>query len=167
MTDATVVAAAGAAKAKFDYLRTNPIGYFILSTFGGAYVGLGIILIFAIGAPLSAAGSPFGKLVMGASFGIALSLVIMAGSELFTGNNMVMTIGILRRSVPPWALAAIWVISFVGNLAGSLALAWMVSESGVLGGAPHLAFIQKTVETKMHAPAQELFWRAVLCNWLV
>ena len=34
---------------------------------------------------------PFLKLVMGASFGIALSLVIFAGSELFTGSNMILT----------------------------------------------------------------------------
>ena len=36
---------------------------------------------------------------MGASFGIALALVIFAGSELFTGNNMVMAIGSLACEV--------------------------------------------------------------------
>ena len=36
---------------------------------------------------------------MGISFGVALSLVVMAGSDLFTGNNMVMTIGSLEKKV--------------------------------------------------------------------
>jgi len=167
MTGDTVEAVAGAAAKKARYLRESPSGYFILSALAGAYVGFGIILIFAIGAPLSAAGSPFTKVVMGASFGIALSLVIFAGSELFTGNNMVMMIGALKRASSPVALAAVWALSFLGNLAGSLLLAWLVAKSGVLGGAPQLGFVQKTVETKMHLPASELFVRGILCNWLV
>jgi nitrite transporter NirC len=125
------------------------------------------VLIFAIGAPLSAAGSPFTKVVMGASFGVALALVIFAGSELFTGNNMVMALGALKRRVSPGAVLAVWGLSFVGNLAGSLLLAWFVMKSGVLGGAPQLAFIQKTAETKMHLHFQDLFFRGLLCNWLV
>jgi nitrite transporter NirC len=104
---------------------------------------------------------------MGASFGVALSLVIMAGSELFTGNVMVMTVGLLRRTVSPGSLGGTWVVSFAGNLVGSLLLAWLVAQSGVFGGAPQLGFLQKTVETKMNLPAGDLFFRAMLCNWLV
>src|SRR6476660_10623228 len=95
MTETTVIAAAEAAKNKAAFLRSHPLGYFVLSALAGVYVGFGIVLIFAIGAPLSAAGSPLTKTVMGASFGIALSLVIFAGSGLFTGNNLFMTVGVL------------------------------------------------------------------------
>src|SRR4051794_9935668 len=112
MTENTVAAAAEAAKTKVGFLRSHPLGYFILSALGGVYVGFGIILIFAIGAPLLATNSPVAKLAMGASFGIALSLVIIAGAELFTGNNMIMTIGLLRRTASPSALIAIWLVSF-------------------------------------------------------
>jgi nitrite transporter NirC len=167
MTDATVLAAAESARAKFAYLRSNPLGYFILSMLAGVYIGFAIVLVFAIGAPLSAAGSPFTKTVMGASFGVALALVIFAGSELFTGNNMVMAVGGLKGRVPAWGVGAIWMVSFVGNLVGSLGLAWLVMRSGVLGGAPQAAFIEKTVDTKMHLDTGELFFRGVLCNWLV
>jgi nitrite transporter NirC len=167
MTGDTVDIIAGAARKKADFLRSTPLGYFILSALAGVYVGFGIILIFAIGAPFAAASHPALKLVMGASFGIALSLVIFAGSELFTGNNMVMTIGLLKRTVSPANLVSVWTVSFIGNLVGSLGLAWLVAQSGVLGGAPQLGFIQKTVETKMNLPSSELFFRAVLCNWLV
>src|SRR5438067_13901506 len=116
MTEDTIIAAAAAAQKKLAYLKSNPIGYFILSALAGVYVGFGIVLIFAIGAPLMAVNSPAAKLAMGASFGIALSLVIIAGSELFTGNNMVMAIGLLRRRVSPWAVGAVWLVSFAGNL---------------------------------------------------
>jgi nitrite transporter NirC len=165
--DESIVAAGEAAGAKSGLLRTHPLGYFVLSMLAGIYVGFGIVLIFAVGAPLMAVNAPIAKLVMGASFGIALSLVIFAGSELFTGNNMVMMIGVLRRNVSPLALCAVWLVSFVGNLVGSLALAWLVAKSGVLGAAPHLAIVEKTVATKMTLPAGTLFVRGILCNWLV
>jgi nitrite transporter NirC len=167
MTEDSIIAVAEAARAKAQFLRSHPLGYLTLSAMAGIYVGFGIVLIFAVGAPLLATSSPLAKLVMGASFGIALSLVIFAGSELFTGNNMVMTVGVLRRTASPVALAAIWLVSFAGNLLGSLALAWLVARSGVLGAAPHLVVVEKTVATKMSLPLGTLFFRGVLCNWLV
>jgi nitrite transporter NirC len=167
MTAETLEIVARAASAKAAYLREKPHGYLILSALAGVYVGFGIVLIFAIGAPLSAAGSPFLKFIMGASFGIALSLVVVAGSELFTGNTMVMTVGAVRRAISPAALANSWVLSFTGNLAGSLALAWVVAQSGALAGAPQADFIQKVAMAKMTLPFEDAFFRGVLCNWLV
>ena len=120
----TLVTVANAALAKSHSLRKTPLGYFVLSMMAGAYVGLGIVLIFAVGAPFAAASSPWTKTVMGAAFGIALSLVIFAGSELFTGNVMVMTVGALRRRVSAFDLGAVWTVRianahFVGKPPGA------------------------------------------------
>ena len=84
---------AAAAMKKVALMNNKPLSYLLLSMLAGMFVGLGILLIFTIGGLLSSAGFAGTKIVMGISFGIALSLVIMAGSELFTGNNFVMTIG--------------------------------------------------------------------------
>ena len=78
-----------------DYQQTSPLGYMVLAILAGVYLGFGITLIFSVGAPFAAEGSAAVKLVMGASFGIALTLIIFAGAELFTGNNMICTIGAL------------------------------------------------------------------------
>ncbi|MGZ6081234.1 MAG: formate/nitrite transporter family protein, partial [Myxococcaceae bacterium] len=126
-----------------------------------------IVLIFAIGAPLQAAGSGATKAVMGASFGVALTLVIFAGSELFTGNNLVMTVGLLSKTVNGAALTRVWIASFAGNLVGSLLLALATAASGVLGKVPAKDFVLGVVAAKMAAPASELFFRGVLCNALV
>lgn len=165
--DATVEKLALAAETKVAALRRSPLAYFLLSALAGIYVGFGIVLIFAIGAPLSAAGSPFVKAVMGAAFGIALSLVIFAGSELFTGNNLFLTLGVLTGRSRLRDLWLLWAWCFAGNLAGSLLLAWLVAQSGVLSADPQQAFILKTVSTKMTLPFWPLFARGVLCNWLV
>ncbi len=69
------------AEKKIAYMRKSPFGYFLLSALAGIYLGFGIVLIFSVGGPIAqSAYAPFLKLIMGASFGIALSLVIFAGS---------------------------------------------------------------------------------------
>ncbi len=152
---------------KVTYLESSPWGYVILAALAGVYLGFGITLIFSIGAPFAAEGSAALKLVMGVSFGIALTLVIFAGSELFTGNNMVGVIGALARHITWSQVGALFVWSLIGNLIGSLAVAWMVVQSGVVSAAPQAALIQKVAGIKMSLPAWELFVRGILCNWLV
>ena len=158
---------AGLAKKKVGFLADSPSGYVLLSAMAGVYLGFGIALIFSLGGPLMAAGSSVVKLVMGASFGIALTLVIFAGSELFTGNNLIGAIGGLSRSVSWGDVVHFNIWSWVGNLMGSLALAWLVVESGVLSKGPTADFIGKVAAMKMSLSAWELFVRGVLCNWLI
>ncbi len=152
---------------KRDFLNRSLPGYLVLSAFAGIYLGFSIALIFSVGAPFAAAASPAAKLVMGASFGIALTLVIFAGAELFTGNNMVGAIGGLSGGLS-WADVALFNFwSWAGNLVGSLGLAWLMAESGVLSKAPQLDMIQKVAAMKMGLGPWELFVRGILCNWLI
>jgi len=152
---------------KFSFLDQSLGGYLVLSMLAGVYLGFGIALIVSLGGPLAAAGSPLVKVVMGASFGIALTLVIFAGSELFTGNNMVGAIGGLSRAVTWSQVVQINFWSWFGNLVGSLALAWLVIQSGVFSKGPTADLIEKVAAVKMSLPAWELFTRGILCNWLI
>ena len=155
-----------AAKSKFQLLKENKIGYFISSMLAGIYVGLGIMLIFTIGGLLTSASSPATKIVMGLSFGVALSLVVFAGSELFTGNNFVMAVGSLNKSVTWGETGKVWIVSFIGNLVGSILAATLFYMAGLATG-PVGEFIAKTSEVKMSLTATELFFRGILCNMLV
>src|SRR3984957_14382805 len=92
----TVDQFAKTAAAKANFLRRSPGGFFVSSMLAGAYVGLGIILIFSVGSNLDPGIRP---LAMGASFAIALTLVIFAGSDLFPGHTMFMTIGWLQKRI--------------------------------------------------------------------
>src|SRR5437763_13077835 len=123
VVDDTIEAVSRAAGAKSRLLEGSLARYLVLAMLAGAYVGLGIVLIFAIGAPLAAAQSPFLKVVMGASFGVALTLVIFAGSELFTGNALVLAVGVLDGRSSWRELVSVWSWSYLGNLIGSVALA--------------------------------------------
>src|SRR3972149_914022 len=150
---------------KVAALKQNPLGFFVGSMMAGAYVGFGIILIFIVGSPVAPA---YQKLIMGASFGIALILVVFAGAELFTGHTMYMPLGWLRKTISGANLATVWPIVWIGNLIGSAGLAALF----VLGGAAGIvsdssSFLNQVASAKMNAPAIELLARAILCNWLV
>ena len=155
---------ANLAVAKENLLKKGLTKYLVLSLFAGLYVGLGIILIFTIGGVLG--DSPYKRVIMGASFGIALSLVLMAGSELFTGNNMIMTVGLLEKKVSWLTTLKIWLFSYIGNFAGSILAAWLFFMAG-LGNGSVGEFIVKTTELKMNAPFIDLFFKGILCNILV
>jgi nitrite transporter NirC len=161
----TVNGFAAAAAKKALLARRFPLSFLVGAMMAGAYVGLGIILIFSVGATIDPAWQ---RLVMGASFGIALTLVVFAGSELFTGLTMIMPLGWLRQQVGAGDLATVWAYSWLGNLLGALVLAAVFFAGGggvMLGDGAPLLF--KVAGAKMNAPAAELFARAVLCNWLV
>jgi nitrite transporter NirC len=156
---------AGVARQKSDFLKRSPLGFWISAMMAGAYVGLGIILIFSVGSDVDPG---YRALVMGASFGIALTLVVFAGSDLFTGHTMFMPLGLLRGKVGWRDLAACWATSWLGNLVGAGLLAVLFVAGGG-GNALHSksGLLLTVAAAKMNAPAAALFARAILCNWLV
>lgn len=154
-----------AAKIKMEYLKRSLVSYIAASILAGAYIGIGVVLIFSVGAPLAASGSAFLKTLMGVSFGIALTLVVFAGAELFTGNNMFMAIGLFKKEVSILEVLKVWSFSWLGNLLGSMLLGYLVVSSGAISHAN--SFIEKVSAAKMDMPAMQLFLRGILCNWLV
>ena len=157
-------AAANGAAGKLKLLNSHPLGYFLLSMLAGAYIGFGILLVFTLSGAL--AGAPYTKLVMGCCFGIALSLVVIAGAELFTGNNLVMTAGILRKTVTVGDACKLWLVCWLGNLAGSVLLALIFSLTGLYSDAT-LGAMTTAAAGKMTAGFIPLLARGILCNTLV
>ncbi len=153
-----------AALAKVQFLHRNLFGYFLMSMLAGIYIGVGVLLAFTAGGMLAEfAGA---KLVMGACFGVALSLVVMAGGELFTGNNFVMAAGMLSGKVEGKDAGFLWIVCYIGNLCGGLLLAALYHLSG-LGSGMVGQFINEAAQAKMQLAPMELFVRGILCNMLV
>lgn len=158
---------AGQAAAKLTHQRISITGHLIRSALAGMYVGVCIVLIFTIGAAVSQQAPHLVKLLMGVCFGGALTLVVFAGAELFTGSNMVLTLGLLSGRNGARDLAANWSWTWLGNLLGSVLLAVLVIRSGIFNTDPFKTFVLKIVEAKMTLPVEQLFIRAILANWLV
>jgi nitrite transporter NirC len=161
---------AGQAVAKLEGQRRSLTSHLVRSALAGMYVGAAIVLIFTIGGSLSVASPGVVRMAMGICFGGALTIVVFAGSELFTGSNLVLTLGVLTRKARVRDLLSNWLWTWVGNLAGSVLVAFMVVRAGLLDESafgPINAFVQKVVATKMNLPWEQLLWRAILANWFV
>jgi nitrite transporter len=157
-------AVANAASVKTKLFKTRPLASFIHSMLAGAYIGLGILLIFMLGTPLFAVKSAFQPLVMGATFGIALSLVMLAGADLFTGNVMVLPMGALKGSCSWMDAILVCISSYIGNFAGSILVAYLAYTAGIFSDP---SLVNAIAAKKIHAAPIALLSRGILCNWLV
>ena len=156
-----------AGRAKADFLEKNKVGYFVSALMAGLFIAFGGFITFTWGANLTINGAP--AMVRGAqsfSFAAALSLIVMAGAELFTGNNLVMAGSSLGGSVSWGETIKLWIVCYIGNLLGSLISAVGFQISGVPSGDVG-AYYAKIAETKMHLAPQELIFRGIFCNILV
>lgn len=153
-----------AAQNKVGLLRRDPLSYFLLSMLAGMYIGFGILLAFTVSGQLN--GASVTKLAMGAVFGVALSLVVIAGGELFTGSNFVLSVGLMTKKVSWTETLYLWLICWLGNACGSIVLALLYHATGlqVKGVATAMA---TTAVAKMSATPTQLLTRAILCNILV
>lgn len=166
-----VDAVSAAGQKKIDYCNKKTGKYFIASILAGFFVGLGILLIFSISGQLGA--QPYTKIIMGVSFGVALSLVIMAGSELFTGNNFVLGVTLLDKKAKIIEVIKLWIVCYLGNFVGAALVSLLFVGAGLAATGENVASngvgmaLQNTSALKMNGDFLMLFFKGVLCNILV
>ena len=161
-----MITAAGSAQNKLNLFSASTGKYLMASVLAGLYIGLGVLVMSVSGGVLSTAGHPAARFLNAFVFPVALTLVVFAGAELFTGNVFVMTAGLLEKKAGFSDVLHILLISYLGNLLGSLFCALLFQSTGLLSGNT-LAFILTTSETKMSLPALQLISRGIFCNLLV
>ena len=141
----------------------------ILGFFAGVYIGFGAQLAIMVTHDLAAfVGVGMSKLIGGAVFSMGLMLVVVAGAELFTGNNLIF-LSVLDRQVTVRRLLRNWTIVYFANLVGSVLLVFLMYWSGLwktdggLVGAKALSI----ANAKVNLTFLQAFARGILCNWLV
>ena len=142
--------------AKNNLLKKNPLGYFISSMVAGMFISFGSMVAFV-------------KLIQSVAFPSALSLVVMAGAELFTGNNLVMAAASLRKKVS-WAdTVKLWCVCWIGNLIASLlcVAAFQLTGLPTAGDGAIADYFIKISSAKVSLGVGEILVRAILCNILV
>jgi formate/nitrite transporter len=108
-------------------------------------------------------------LVTGGVFALGLVLVIIAGSELLTGNMALVPLAFLDRKVTLGRLSFNFFWVLVGNLLGSLFVAYFLAkETGVITADAPLARLASIAQAKGETETDwQIFLRAIGCNWLV
>ena len=145
---------------------------FELLVFGilaGMYIAFGANAAVSVlsGGTLDAGVARF---LAGSVFSVGLMLVLILGSELFTGN-ILMTIGVIYQRYSYLKVLRNWLVVYLGNFLGALIVAWLVSSSGLLSHNGELTSIGATAvniaENKLGLSFAEALSRGILCNILV
>lgn len=157
---------ASGAKKKTIILKNSPLRYTLMAALAGMYICMAVMLSYLLGATLHDAGSPMYKAVMALSFGIALCLIVYGGVELFTSNNLSMTVGALRKETTWKDAIAIWLLCWIGNLLGVIITSFFLAKSGVVSDSLG-EFFASYVENKSALTPMEMIIRGVFCNVMV
>ena len=153
-----------AALKKIKLFKEEKGAYFVSSMMSGVYVGLCMITILVMAGALDHFAGI--KILQGISFAAALSLVVFAGSELFTGNVFVMTAAVMQKKVVSLDAVKLCAYCYLGNLVGSVLIAALFLGTGYLQG-PVLEAAHSAMYYKTYPSFWELFVRGILCNVLV
>lgn len=163
----------------------------ILDKVSNAYVGKArasskklLVLSFLAGAfiAMAAQGSTFasfnllanketlglGKLIQGLTFTPGLIFVLIAGAELFTGNNL-MIVSVVDKKLKLKELLRAWGIVYLGNFLGSVFVAFLLLKSGQWNNADALVGARTILiaNGKVNLGFSKAFVLGILCNWLV
>lgn len=143
------------------------ISMFVLSILAGAFIAFGAVFFTLV---IHDSTLPFGltKLIGGLVFCLGLILVVVAGAELFTGNNLIV-MAYVHKEITLYKLLRNWVIVYLGNLVGALSMVMWIyftrqwAGNGFLIGAKALMI----ANAKVNLPFMVALSRGVMCNVLV
>ncbi len=153
---------AGVAKARLDLLTL-----FVLAVLAGAYISLGGIfyLVIVTGSDLN---DGLIRVAGGLGFCLGLILVVIAGAELFTGNNLI-AMAWASRQIGFRDVIRNWVVVYAGNVAGCIATITLAAACDLAslssGGLGETAL--KVATAKVSLDWSVVFARGILCNALV
>jgi formate/nitrite transporter len=149
---------------------TSPwLSVLVLGILAGAYIGFGGLLSTAVTFDMAShLGTGFTKFMGGAVFSVGLMLVVIAGAELFTGNNLMIS-SALAKEITFGTMVKRWVLVYCTNFIGAIILALIFLGSGLwkTGGSALGETAVSIAYAKVSLGFIEALVRAIGCNWLV
>ena len=143
---------------------------FILGIFAGAYIAFGAALATLVSHDLPQhIGLGLTQVIAGGVFSVGLMLVVIAGAELFTGNNL-MLVSALDGRIRWRSLIEKWCLVYVANFVGAMVLVGIIYGSGLWRTGADFGVAKKALaiaKAKVELPFLAALLRGVACNWLV
>jgi formate transporter FocA len=143
------------------------VNLFALAVLAGAFIALGAAFFTTVTTSTDLGYGPT-RLLGGIAFSLGLVLVVIAGAELFTGNNL-MVMAWAGGRISPAQLLRAWAVVYAGNFTGAVGTALLAALSGQWRFANYAvgANALKIANAKVGLDLQEAFFLGVLCNGLV
>lgn len=141
--------------------------YFVYALLAGCYIAIGIAFSYSVGGALYASEALSGayKIALGVTFALAFILIIFAGAELFTGNVLYMSVGLLSGRTRLREALALLGFSFAANILGIALFCGLYASTKL--PATTSALILETVSAKLGLSFAQAFSRGIFCNILV
>ena len=152
----------GLAKARLPF-----VSMLMLSILAGAFIGLGALYFVIIKSDASL-GFAQGQMFGGIAFSLGLFLVVIAGAELFTGNNL-LVMAWADGKISTFEILRNWLVVFFGNFIGASGLALLVflsHHSDMNNGSIAHKYIDIAI-AKTTMPFWPAFFKGILCNVFV
>lgn len=161
---AKAVVESSVAKANADFTTLAILGFL-----AGGFIALAGAAAQTVTLGLGSwAGVGTVRFISGLIFSVGITMVIIGGAELFTGNSLMIT-GLCERRITLAQLLRNWTIVYLSNFLGALFVAWLYYESE-LWKTPGMEIANGFVNTaisKANMGFGPAFARGILCNWLV
>jgi formate/nitrite transporter len=154
--------AAGVTKARLATLPTLMLG-----AIAGGFIGLGALYFTIVASDLELTFA-MSRLLGGLAFSLGLILVVVAGAELFTGNNF-LVMAWADGKISTRELLRNWALVYPSNAVGAIGLAavvYLAHHADMNQGGVALTYV-KIAAAKTALPFWEAFFKGVLCNLLV
>ena len=147
--------------------RLPPLAMLMLGISAGGFIALGALYSVIVFADPTL---PFAvsRLLGGLAFSLGLVLVVIAGAELFTGNNL-LVMAWADRKITTWEVVRNWIVVYIANAIGAVGIVlvvWLAQHGSMNEGAVAAAYV-KVAAIKTALPFWEAFFKGVLCNLLV
>ncbi|WP_425449435.1 formate/nitrite transporter family protein [Dethiothermospora halolimnae] len=139
----------------------------LLGIFAGMFIGFGAHADITVMQTLGSFDVGIAKFMGAAVFPVGLMLVLVAGAELFTGNNL-MTMALMDKKITINKMLKNWILVYLGNFIGSILLALIIEKAGLYGQGSNIANKAIAIaEAKVGLSFGQAFLRAILCNIIV
>lgn len=146
----------------------DPLRVFALAILAGAFIAFGAVFFTIVTYDSSGVAAGLMRLIGGLAFCLGLILVVVAGAELFTGNNLIV-MAYVDGKVTIKQLMQNWLIVYIGNFVGAIGVMMLIYFSGhwtIADGAVGAKVIA-IANAKVNLTWIEAFTRGILCNILV
>lgn len=152
---------------KLYIFKQSKFRFLLRSIVASMFIGFGIVVAFKTGSFFHNIDSPFAYLAAAITFGIAIILIYYGGGDLFTGNTFYLTFSTLRKKMKSIETFKLLGLSYIGNLIGAILFATLLWGTQLFADHHVNEFLLEVAHKKIDAPISAIFFRGVLCNWLV
>ena len=157
--------AADAGASKVNLLRDDPLRYMLRSV--GAGMGLTLVVFVFWALKQNLQDISLGSVIASSFFGVGLMIIVFTNTELFTSNNMYLTVSSAEGRTSWRQAVLLWISCYFGNLAGAILVAMLLVGAGSLSQLPPDHALFDGALHKAQQAGNIIFFKGILANWIV